>query len=650
MTDLPKILKIKESEALLKMPLDYTDYRHHVNHIDWTMNDSVNNVVGYLDPNIEFSWRGKSPIVSGVIVNSTNQTLRFSIWCSHQSDIAHWLGENVNKWICVRAEIQFVGQRIYLNKLQQIHERFLGKLIPSYKVAKKHLTTFQIWMLDNYDALEVEVCRYIRLQLNRLSLSPKSLRELINAKGWTLENVIKELHLPTELDKALLAREIIENIMCLILISDRRQPAINTPRYTIPTNWKKYTAPLPYSLTDEQENAVDGVIEKINEGQAKSIILGDVGTGKTVVASLIINAVVEAGGRVVIMVPNVILGAQIYKEIDACWPHLNIRFLLSESEGKRFNEQGYRLANDLKDTRSVVIGTTAILHHHSSQVIDLLWVDEEQKMGVESKESTLITDGVTHLLSSSATCIPRTQAMMTFGMVSYFTLTKYHTPRNVVTTLFSQQQMSDVLKRTQSIIESGGKVLMVCTKCLDDDTDNASASHRVNAEQLYNSWSSVYGDKVELSHGGLSKSDNENALNRIKNGDAQILIATTIIEVGITIPNLMYVVVLNPENLGIVTIHQIRGRVARSGGTGYCDLLPTRELKPETIERLTLLENHHDGFSLALADLKLRGMGDIDKGENQSGATTGLMYDCKIDIDKFEHLAKKLADFTPRPA
>lgn len=155
----------------------------------------------------------------------------------------------------------------------------------------------------------------------------------------------------------------------------------------------------------------------------------------------------------------------------------------------------------------------------------------------------------------------------------------------------------------------------------------------------------MYGDIVKLSHGGLSKQDNETAINAMKSGEGKILIATTLIEVGITIPKLNYVVVLNPENLGVVTLHQIRGRVAREGGIGHCDLLPTTQLKTPSIDRLDLLVNHSDGFSLAEADLQLRGMGDLKNGNNQSGTSKCILVDQQLSLglltDTLERLTGK---------
>jgi ATP-dependent DNA helicase RecG len=167
-------------------------------------------------------------------------------------------------------------------------------------------------------------------------------------------------------------------------------------------------------------------------------------------------------------------------------------------------------------------------------------------------------------------------------------------------------------------------------------------AHRASAEQLYHDWYEVYGDLVRLSHGGLNKQVNENAINAMKSGDAQILIATTLVEVGITIPKLSYCLVLNPENLGVVTLHQIRGRLSRDGGVGYFDMLPTKALKQPSLDRLNLLVQYADGFTLAEADLALRGMGDLKDGNNQSGTSKCILVDAQLSLPLLNSTLERL--------
>ncbi|WP_299022240.1 helicase-related protein [uncultured Photobacterium sp.] len=595
---------------------------------------------GLLSSHLTSYFVRKSPVLSGSIIDTNNHAVRFSVFTSNDSELATWLREHAEKVVTVKAVVNTKNNHTYLNSVQPVPITQQGKIIANYKLPKKLQGSFHQWLKDNFDELLIETVTAIREKIAQLGYSPGQLRQLLNAQGLTLERVIEMLHYPGSRQDAELARQVMERLMCLLLLNDTEaSPRLAHP-LQVSSNWQAYSHTLPYQLTDEQAQAVSGILHGVNDRHPKSVLLGDVGTGKTVVASLVVKSVVAAGGRAAIMVPNLVLGAQIYQEIDQFWPELNIHFLLSEQEQKNFGQQGYRTIGDLDEQFSAVIGTTALLHHHNNVELDLLWCDEEQKLGLEQKEDTLITEGRTHLLLSSATCIPRTQAMMQFGFLPFYRLTKYHNDRQVVTTLFKHDEMAKVISRTQSVIDSGGKVLMICTKkhTSSQQSENSPNNHRLDAEQLYRDWSAFYPGKVVLSHGGLSKTDNETALNAIKQGPAQLLVATTLVEVGITIPGLMYVVVLNPENLGVVTLHQIRGRVARQGGTGYCDLLPTRDIRPDTKARLDLLVNHADGFTLADADLKMRGMGDIGGGENQSGTTRGLLIDCQVDVGLMEEM------------
>ncbi|MGR5159719.1 helicase-related protein [Vibrio owensii] len=637
-------LKIEPWQCLLKVPQSYEDYRYPVRYVSNAM--SGQNIVfqGRLG-NVCFTGIRGAPAITGDLFDGNNQPVRFSVFSKAESELAKWLVSNQQQAVTITAMVKLSHGRIYLQNLKPVPNELQGRLVSFYKLTKKNQLRFQTHLLHNFNKLLASTVSHIRAQMGRLDYPPAQLRQIIEAKGVTLEDTLQNLHFPAQPEQGHKAKAILERLMCLLILSQSHEPPekLIAPCY-VRKQFLRHVGNIPFSLSEEQRNATTGLLESIIAREPKSILLGDVGTGKTVVGALVAKSVVAAGGRVGIMVPNLILGAQIYQEIDQYFPDISIEFLLSKSERKNFEAAGYRTISELSDASSIVIGTTALIHNHNDIELDLLWIDEEQRVGLEHKEKALITPGRTHLLLSSATCIPRTQAMMEFGLVPYYCLTKYHNDREVITTLYEHTDMSLVAERVESVIQNGGKVLVVCTQKEESIRKNPNQPERLNAHDLYHDWSATYGDKVVISHGGLSKSENEIALNAIKNGPAQLLIATTLIEVGITIPGLMYVCVVNPENLGVVSLHQIRGRVARKGGTGYCDLLPTRAIKEDTRVRLELMLKHSDGFSLAEADMRMRGIGDIaGGGNNQSGVTHGLLLDCQLDIDILNHIMEKMS-------
>ncbi|USD59102.1 hypothetical protein J4N45_11220 [Vibrio sp. SCSIO 43140] len=633
--------KLPVWQVLLRLPMDYVDTRCVVDDFR-NLTTSDKTVLFGAANNINETYN-RTTMLRGTMVDRYNHTCSFSIFAKKDSakgqEVVSRIGEPTY-WYCKTKQ---VGHDLYINDPQALPSKLIGRLVPTYNVKTKKLKGFAyIDLLEKYvDELIPITAKRIRDELAKLQLDNAKLRRLIDARRLTLEQVLFKVHFPESFEEARECNGILQRIAATLLFSDIEAAPSIDKALSLKKKGDYFNAPIPFTPSDEQDAAVCGVLDAINNKMPKSVLFGDVGTGKTICGAIVVRHVYDAGGVSVILVPNLILGAQIYKEIDSYWPEIGIEFLLSDSEQENFGEKGYRCIKELTPENRVVIGTTALVHHHNDVEIDLLWVDEEQKLGLETKEKTLITEGKTHLLLSSATCIPRTQAMMSFGLIPYFKLTKYHKQREIITRLYDPSQMVKIIDKVQTLIEQGQKVLIISTMKGVNKSENMA--HRASAEELYNDWHGLYGDLVRLSHGGLSKQDNENAINAMKSGEAQILIATTLVEVGITVPKLSYAVVLNPENLGVVTLHQIRGRLSREGGIGYFDMLPTKALKQPSLDRLELLVKHADGFTLAEADLALRGMGDLKDGNNQSGTSKCILADQQLSLPLLNSTLERLS-------
>lgn len=632
--------KVPAWQVLLRLPVDYLDTRTVVD--DFRQLTSGDKAIVLASVNSINEAYSRTTMLRGEIVDRFNQGCKYSIFAKLDSekgqDIACRVGEQTY-WYCSPKQ---VGQDMYINDPQSLPEHFIGRLVPTYNVKVKKLKGFAyISLLEKYvEELIPITAKKIREELAKLKLDNAKLRRLIGARRMTLEQVLLKVHFPESFEEARECNGILQRIAATLLFSDIESAPTIDKALSLKKSGDYFNSPIPFTPSDEQDAAVCGVLDAINSKIPKSVLFGDVGTGKTICGAIVVRHVYDAGGVSVILVPNLILGAQIYKEIDSYWPEIGIEFLLSDSEQDNFADKGYRCIKELTVENKVVIGTTALLHHHNNVEIDLLWVDEEQKLGLETKEKSLITEGKTHLLLSSATCIPRTQAMMSFGLVPYFKLTKYHKQRDIISQVYDPNQMPIIVDKVQSLIDKGEKVLIIST--MKGENKSEKMAHRASAEQLYHDWYEVYGDLVRLSHGGLNKQVNENAINAMKSGDAQILIATTLVEVGITIPKLSYCLVLNPENLGVVTLHQIRGRLSRDGGVGYFDMLPTKALKQPSLDRLNLLVQYADGFTLAEADLALRGMGDLKDGNNQSGTSKCILVDAQLSLPLLNSTLERL--------
>ncbi|MGR5096614.1 helicase-related protein [Vibrio maritimus] len=541
-------------------------------------------------------------------------------------------------------KVKDVGQQRYLTTPKLIPDSLRLKRVGLYKTCRvKALNglSYSAKLSEYFEELIAASASYIRERISSMQLPPAKLREVIEAHGIQLEDVLREVHYPSDTARAQTCFSILQKLASLLMVASKACDS----RIDAPLTFKKevnaYFDRASFCPTDEQQGAVRGILSAYQLGAPRSVLMGDVGTGKTIVGAMVARHFVDAGGRVAIMIPSVILGIQIYTELVELFPELSVCFLLNRAELARFKGRGFNVAAEVSESMDIVVGTSAIIHNRASVEFDLVWVDEEQRLGVSQKEAELVTVGRTHLLLSSATCIPRTQAMLELGMVPYFAITRYHTPRQVLTELFSHNQVVDVVHRVQDTVAKGFKVLFICTK--RESLQEGSQQDRVDAQSLYQDWVEVYGeDSVKLAHGGLSKEVNDQAMTDMKTGSGRILVSTTFVEVGVTIPNLMHVVVINPENLGLMQLHQIRGRVARSGGVGYCDLIPTKPISDDSLIRLKTLCENEDGFSLAKADLLLRGMGDMGDGTAQSGQGKGLLVDHAIEFESLNAVIEKV--------
>lgn len=294
--------------------------------------------------------------------------------------------------------------------------------------------------------------------------------------------------------------------------------------------------------------------------------------------------------------------------------------------------------NTLDPDAAIYVGTTALLHRMPKTMKNgLLVVDEQQKFSTEQRER-LLSRGA-NLLEATGTCIPRTMALVMFAGANVSRLSKCHVEKNIHTKVYLHNERPDALKKINELMANGDKCLIVYP--LAEHGNDADKIQR-SAEGAYqNLWSTRFPGKVRFVHGKMTDEEKNDAINAMKTGEAQMLISTTVVEVGIDIPGLKYVALVDAELQGLQGIHQIRGRVARKGGEGYCHLLPSENAKPEALDRLAILERCPSGFDLAVEDMKNRGLGDISiNSVSQSGRTPSILVGRDIEINDIDMWVK----------
>jgi ATP-dependent DNA helicase RecG len=288
----------------------------------------------------------------------------------------------------------------------------------------------------------------------------------------------------------------------------------------------------------------------------------------------------------------------------------------------------------------LLIGTTALLFRKTG-AFDLVVVDEEQKFSVQQREQLLGYDG--HHLTSSATCIPRSQALARFGAISVSELRENHTPKNIETRLWTAQDRATLQGELRAYLRGGGQLLIVYPM-KDDSTDGdvatgeaASAGTKWSVANAATHWEALYPGRVRALTGEDTDDTKTAVMADMRENRAQILLATSLVETGVNLPGLRRVMIVMPDRFGLTQLHQLRGRAARLGGEGECDLYAPTPLSPKALERITRFLTCRTGFEVAELDLQLRGCGDLGRGSlKQSGADDTFVYGTALTVDLLE--------------
>lgn len=441
--------------------------------------------------------------------------------------------------------------------------------------------------------------------IEALSKILKCAREVAPSR---LAELIRETHQPETVASGLQARHRLEIIAASATIAQLQ--AQSRPMATFLLNEEQgireiedLACSLPFQLTGEQRQSCLEAIADMASGQAMMRLLqGDVGSGKTAAYGLVAAITAYQHGCVGILCPTQPLAEQVYEELSGYWPEIEFQLVRAGDRQRRTPWPGV-----------VFVGTTALFAQLEGS-LDLTIVDEQHKYSVRQRERLATSGG--HLLEVSGTCIPRSLALATIGHQSVSELRGMHCKKDLRTYLLGRDHQRKLFQRLQGSISDGEKLLVVCAKRDDESEDDRGAV--TTAAKL---WERRFPGQVQLLHGQMSDAEKAEALAAVKSGRRPILVSTSVIEVGITIPNLRWMMIMDPDRFGLVQLHQIRGRLARQGGTGYCVLYKNGELSAEAVDRLKVFCSTTDGFKLAQADMALRGAGDILGGVSQHGKT-----------------------------
>jgi ATP-dependent DNA helicase RecG len=413
-------------------------------------------------------------------------------------------------------------------------------------------------------------------------------------------------------------------------------PALGEPGELI----ARYRDALPFELTPDQERALVEIDRDLGrEVPMQRLLQGDVGSGKTVVALSALLRAVEAGFQGALMAPTETLAEQHFLTIDELCRNLDVQLgLLTSSVGKR--------ARDAAAGASILVGTHALIQEGVSlDRLAVAVVDEQHRFGVEQR-AALAEGRSPHVLHMTATPIPRTLALTVYGDLAVSEITRPPASRKpIVTSWIEERRASEAYTRLTRLLREGRQAYVVCPLIEESETLRARAAE-VEAGRLQRAELREF--RVGCLHGKLRPADRRKLMARFKACELDVLVATTVIEVGVDVPNATVMIVQEADRFGLAQLHQLRGRVGRGAEQSYCLLVsrPKEELTETAVRRLEALVKTTDGFELAEVDLELRGEGQL-LGTRQSGLSDLRFTKLRADralLERARAAAQELID------
>ena len=504
----------------------------------------------------------------------------------------------------------FIDPQIEILNNNKENFNFSGKIMPLYSLSDSLSNTSFIKLMKKviiYSEQYPDILN--KTQLSSLSLLSKS-DSLIN------------IHFPLN-QKALMEskkRLVFDELYLLqlkFLLRKRKSKYLETKnlpqkRFLLNDFFKRF----PFKLTNSQVKVLDEIKEDLSSKTPMSRLLqGDVGSGKTIIAVASILTVVEKGFQGAFMVPTEVLAEQHYSNLLKFLDPLkvSVEILTGNTPQKKRTEILSNLRNGLVD---ILVGTHALFEEKVIfNSLGIVVIDEQHRFGVSQRNRLLSKGDNTNLLSMTATPIPRTLALSLYGDLDISQITELPPGRVPITTkIISENELSELFKIVDNEIKNGKQVYVILPLIEDSEKMNLSSATEIFK---YLSEEVFVKNNVGLLHGKLNSADKNNVINSFLKNEINILVSTTVIEVGIDVPNASIMIIYNSERFGLSQLHQLRGRVGRGSQKSFCYLVTSNNSGLEN-KRLCVLQKSNDGFYIAEKDLELRGPGQL-LGYKQSG-------------------------------
>ena len=534
-------------------------------------------------------------------------------------------------------EVTIIGKYNKLKNTVIVSDIRFGLLPPSAKIEPIYYTTegLTVKQISKFEAIALEN------DYDVIDLVPRYIEEKYNLMNK--KSAIKNIHVPEDILLLKKARQRIkyEELFMYVLKINYLKNKINNDNLAIKRNidkdkLDKFIKSLPFELTLDQDKAVNDIINDLSiKKRMNRLLQGDVGSGKTVIALIAVYANYLSKYQSALMAPTEILAVQHYEEAKKIFSKykLNIALLTSSTSNKDKKAIYEELENGKID---LIIGTQALIQENVKyKKLGLVITDEQHRFGVNQRD-TFKSKGISpDVLSMSATPIPRTYALTIYGDTDVSSIKSKPKGRKEIITVFKKEKdITDVLEMMKKELELNHQIYVVAPM-IDTESDSEKESVYDLEEKMNKAFGKI--SKIGIIHGKLDPKDKDKVMKDFEKNKINILISTTVIEVGVNVPNASMIVIFNANMFGLSTLHQLRGRVGRGDTQSYCVLVAK-----ESEERLRFLENTSDGFEISEYDFQIRGEGDLF-GTRQSGELGLKMANIKRDF-KMLLKAKEDAD------
>ena len=445
----------------------------------------------------------------------------------------------------------------------------------------------------------------------------------------------------------LILEELIAHRLSMLSARQHRQK-YHTSAFQMGNNLlNKFLKNLPFSLTGAQKKVVEDIKHDVQKTEPMlRLVQGDVGSGKTVVAALSMLLAVENGKQAALMAPTELLAEQHLKRFLEWFSPLGIHvaWLSGSLTGKARKKALYDL---ISGDAQIIIGTHAIFQEGVDyNDLGLVVIDEQHRFGVHQRLALWQKGQAPHQLVMTATPIPRTLAMISYADLDSSVIDELPPGRQSITTVvIDNNRRDEIISRVKEHCTTAQQVYWVCPLIQESDVLECQAAEEVHQ----NLQKQLPGLKISLLHGRMSSSEKEKIMQQFQAGEVQVLVATTVIEVGVDVPNATLMIIENAERMGLAQLHQLRGRVGRGKEKSYCVLLYQGPLSETARQRLQILRESQDGFLIAQKDLEIRGPGEV-LGTRQTGLLPFKIADLQRDanlLPKVQHATDYILEHAP---